>query len=80
MDRDMLEQILGYKLPPSSAHGKGVKGWVDLVTLLAVLSGGTLWGLIALGIVPVHLDWPMRIICGFIGLSTIWQLCRQRLW
>jgi hypothetical protein len=50
-----------------------------LVTLLVVLSGATLLGLIALGIVTApYMDQRMRIIYGFVGLSALWQWGRQR--
>jgi hypothetical protein len=79
MDRGMLEQLLGTKVLLPRYHGRGVKGWIDLVTLLAVLSGATLLGLIAIGIVTTtYLGWLTRIVCGFIGLSAIWQWSRQQ--
>ena len=79
MDRGMLEELLGTKVLLPRYQGRGVKGWIDLVTLLTVLSGATLWGLIALGIVtPTYVGWQMQIIYGFIGLSAIWQWSRQR--
>lgn len=80
MSRAMLEELLGTKMLLPRYRGRGVMGWVDLVTLFAILSGATLWGLIALGIdVPIHEGWQIRGIYGFIGVSALWQWGRQRL-
>jgi hypothetical protein len=83
MNREMLERLLGSKVQPLDHHGRGVKGWVDLVTLVAVLSGATLLGIIAMGggdAMTAYLasGWQMRIVYGFIGLSAIWQWARQQ--
>jgi uncharacterized membrane protein YuzA (DUF378 family) len=84
MNRDALEQLLGMKVPlPPRYSRKGITDWVDLITLLTVLSGATFLGLIAVvgGSITSYLGsgWPMRIICGFIGLSAVWQWRRQPL-
>jgi hypothetical protein len=89
MNREMhrtLEQLMGTKVviahaedDANRAKGRDIKGWFDLVTLLAVLSGATLLGLIALGIVTdLYMDRQMRIVYGLIGLSALWQWSRQR--
>lgn len=76
----MLEHLLGTKILLPSYRRRGITAWIDFITLLAVLSGATILGLVALGIVPAEsLDWRIRIIYGFIGLSALWQWARQRL-
>jgi hypothetical protein len=58
MDRVELEQLLGTRAPLTHSNGRSVMGWVvtrcsgrsvtgwvDWITLITVLSGGTLWGL-----------------------------------
>jgi hypothetical protein len=50
MHRIMLQELLGTKLLPPEYRGRGITGWIDLVTLFAVLGGATLLGLNALGV------------------------------
>jgi hypothetical protein len=83
INREMLEELLGTEILeiPAGDARRSVTHWVDLGTLLAVLSGGTFLGLLALVGDPfasyLGLGWQIRIIYGFIGLSTIWQWVRE---
>jgi hypothetical protein len=65
-------------LPPDY-RGRGLTGWVDLITLLVILSGAIFMGLLALGLFEIAtLGWRTRIIFAFVGLSGMWQWRRQR--
>jgi hypothetical protein len=82
MNRKMLEELLGTEISEIPARDDGrVTRWVDTGTLLAVLSGATFLGLVALAGDPttsyLGLGWQLRIIYGFIGLSALWQWVRQ---
>jgi hypothetical protein len=78
MDRVELEQLLGTKVLLPRSDSRSITGWVDLLTLLTVLSGATLWGLVALGVINADPSRQMRAIYGLIGLAAIWQWARQR--
>jgi hypothetical protein len=80
MDRVALEHLLGAKTQLPRSKVRSILGWVDVVTLVIVLSGATLWGFVALGVVNAQPSWQMRAIYGGIGLSAVWQWARQRFW
>ena len=73
MDRVELEQLLGTRVRWRDSDGRSITKWIDLVTLLMVLSGATLLGLVALGVISLDPTWQMRVIYGGIGLSAVWQ-------
>jgi len=89
MDKEELSQLLGTPYQPQAHRhqpqasrriGRRVREWLDFVTLIAVLLGGTQLGLIALGIDFTTTIGPVfrTVIYGLIGLSAVYQWCRQR--